>query len=192
MLEKIKKHMDKMPYTDRIGRIYKFGEYFPTELSPFAYNETIAFEENPMTKEEILASGYSWRDMETKAHSATLETADIPESINDVTEAICKETIACPNNGDPKTQCTSAFRILPDELSFYKQMKLPIPRYCPNCRHHDRLSWKNPFKLFPRTCMCEREAHGHNGVCPNKFETSYAPERPEVIYCERCYQQEVM
>ena len=118
MLEKIKKHMDKMPYTDRIGRIYKFGEYFPTELSPFAYNETIAFEENPMTKEEILASGYSWRDMETKAHSATLETADIPESINDVTEAICKETIACPNNGDPKTQCISAFRILADELSF--------------------------------------------------------------------------
>ncbi len=27
--------------------------------------------------------------------------------------------------------------------------------------------------------------------CPNEFETSYAPERPEIVYCEKCYQQEV-
>jgi hypothetical protein len=27
--------------------------------------------------------------------------------------------------------------------------------------------------------------------CNNTFETSYAPERPEIVYCERCYQGEV-
>ncbi len=27
--------------------------------------------------------------------------------------------------------------------------------------------------------------------CQNEFETSYAPDRPEIVYCERCYQQEV-
>ena len=29
------------------------------------------------------------------------------------------------------------------------------------------------------------------GYCDVKFETSYAPGRPEIIYCEKCYQQEV-
>ncbi|MFZ1019649.1 MAG: hypothetical protein WAN61_01490 [Minisyncoccia bacterium] len=27
--------------------------------------------------------------------------------------------------------------------------------------------------------------------CAVEFETSYAPERPEIVYCEKCYQQEV-
>jgi hypothetical protein len=27
--------------------------------------------------------------------------------------------------------------------------------------------------------------------CKNEFETSYAPEGSEIVYCERCYQQEV-
>jgi len=26
---------------------------------------------------------------------------------------------------------------------------------------------------------------------PNEFETAYAPDRPEIVYCEKCYQQEV-
>lgn len=33
--------------------------------------------------------------------------------------------------------------------------------------------------------------HGDNH-CPNEFETSYAPERPEIVYCEDCYQNEVI
>lgn len=27
--------------------------------------------------------------------------------------------------------------------------------------------------------------------CQNEFETSYSPDRPEIIYCEKCYQQEI-
>jgi hypothetical protein len=27
--------------------------------------------------------------------------------------------------------------------------------------------------------------------CEVEFETSYAPDRPEIVYCEKCYQQEV-
>ena len=32
----------------------------------------------------------------------------------------------------------------------------------------------------------------HKGKCPNEFETSYAPDRPEIVYCEQCYQAEVI
>jgi len=41
--------------------------------------------------------------------------------------------------------------------------------------------------------MCDKDNHhNHNaGKCEIEFETSYAPERPEIVYCEKCYQQEV-
>jgi hypothetical protein len=36
-----------------MGRIYKYGEFFPSELSPFAYNETTAQEYYPLTKKKL-------------------------------------------------------------------------------------------------------------------------------------------
>ena len=183
--------MDEMPYIDKLGRKYGFGECFPTELSPFAYNETVAFEEYTLTKDETLSSGYSWREPESKSYAATMQGAEIPDSIHDVLDTICSEVIACPNQGKVEMRCTSAFKILPDELAFYRQMKLPIPRYCPNCRYHARLKWKNPFRFYERQCMCDLGNHGHSEKCPNEFETMYAPERAEKIYCKECYQKEV-
>jgi len=32
--------------------------------------------------------------------------------------------------------------------------------------------------------------HG-DSPCENEFETTYDTERKEIIYCEKCYQQEV-
>lgn len=32
--------------------------------------------------------------------------------------------------------------------------------------------------------------HG-DAPCGEEFKTGYAPDRPEIIYCEKCYQQEV-
>ncbi|MCC6323999.1 hypothetical protein IT400_04385 [Candidatus Nomurabacteria bacterium] len=199
MIEKIKKHMDDMPYVDKVGRAYKFGECFPTELSPFAYNETEAFEENPLSKEQVLAFGYKWKDLDPKSHAPTVQANNLPDSIDDINDVICNEIIECPNKGNISTQCTSAFKIIPGELSFYRLLKLPIPRYCPNCRYHSRMKWKNSFKFYKRTCMCgsisspsTTTKHNHQGKCEVEFETSYAPDRPEIIYCEKCYQQEVI
>ncbi|MDD5146640.1 MAG: hypothetical protein PHN39_02780, partial [Candidatus Pacebacteria bacterium] len=44
LVPKIIQHMNDMPYTDKKGRVYRYGEFFPPELSPFCYNETIAQE----------------------------------------------------------------------------------------------------------------------------------------------------
>lgn len=191
IVEKIKIHMNEMPFIDTIGRKYTFGECFPTELSPFAYNETIAFEENPLSKDEIISLGYKWKDVEKKLYIPTIKSDAIPDSIHEVADAVCDEIIECPNQGKIETQCTSAYRILPDELSFYRQMNLPIPRYCPNCRYHQRLIWKNPFRFYKRQCMCELLNHQHKDQCLNEFETMYAPNRLETIYCKECYQKEV-
>jgi len=191
LVEKIKIHMDDMPYIDKKGHKYPFGECFPTKLSPFAYNETAAYEEYPLSRNDVLSLGYRWKDVESKTYIPTIKINEIPDIISDVPDSICDEIIECPNQGKVEMQCTLAYRILPDELAFYRQMKLPIPRYCPNCRYHTRSVWKNPFHFYQRQCMCAFSNHNHKGKCLNEFETMYAPERPEVIYCKQCYQQEV-
>ena len=57
LVPKIIKHMNDMPYIDSKGRVYKYGEFFPFGSSPFSYEETVASEYFPLTKEEIKNSG---------------------------------------------------------------------------------------------------------------------------------------
>lgn len=192
LIKKIKIQMNDVLYVDTTGKVYPFGEFFPAELSPFAYNETTAFEENPLSKEEIISLGYKWKDIDTKSYIPTIKNDEIPDSIRDILDTICDEVIECPNKDKVETRCTSAYKILPEELVFYRQMNLPIPRYCPNCRYQQRLVWKNPFYFYERQCMCELLSHNHKGRCLNKFETMYAPKREELIFCKQCYQKEVL
>ena len=183
IVDKIKKQMDEMPYIDKKERVFKYGEFFPYDMSPFGYNETNAHDFFNIKKEEAIAKGYPWKDKEKINYQTTVNSSDLPDDVNDTNEDILKEIINCPNNGDQDFQCTSAYRIVPDELQFYKQKNLPLPRFCPNCRHYDRLKYRNPIKLYNRGCMNEN--------CKNVFETTYSPDRPAKIYCEKCYQQKV-
>ncbi len=183
LVTKIKKHMDEMPYIDKKGRMYRYGEFFPTELSPFAYNETIAQEYFPLTKEKALSKGYTWKDQETRNYEITLKPEDLSDHISEIGDDVLAQVIGCAHEDKCNEQCTTAFKIISQELQFYRQMNLPLPRLCPNCRHYQRLKQRNPLKLWHRKCM--------KSGCTNEFETSYAPDRPEIIYCERCYQQEV-
>jgi hypothetical protein len=182
LVPKIIKHMSEVPYIDYIGRSYVYGEFFPSELSPFAYNETIAQEYYPLTKEQALEQGYRWKDKEERNYKIDIKSKDIPDKIIDVTDDITNKIIECSHK-DCNHQCTEAYKIIPEEYQFYKRMNLPLPRLCPNCRHYERLAQRNPLKLWHRRCMKEG--------CNNEFETSYSPERPEIVYCERCYQNEV-
>ena len=184
LVPKIIKHMNEMPYIDKNGKIYKYGEFFPSELSPFAYNETIAQEYFPKNINEIKDQGYIYRRPLDRDYKITLESKDLPDHIKDTDDNILSETISCPNKGSELTQCTYAYRIVKEELNFLKRYNIALPRYCPNCRHYERLSQRNPMKLWHRSCMKEG--------CSNEFETPYAPERPEIVYCERCYQNEVI
>jgi hypothetical protein len=192
LVPKIIKHMNEMPYVDSNGLIYNYGEFFPSELSPFAYNETIAQEYFPMSKENILNSGYIYREPVERDYKITINSGDLPDHIKEVSDEITADIISCANNGDQLTQCTNAYRITFDELSFLRHNNIALPRLCPNCRHYRRISLRNPMKLWHRSCMCDLPNHIHEGKCEVEFETSYAPERPEKVYCEKCYQAEVV
>jgi hypothetical protein len=170
----------------------EYGEFFHSKLSPFTYNESIAQEYFPLAKEEALTQGYRWTDGETRNYKIDIENKDIPDSINDVGEDIVNKAISCEHAGTCKHQCTEAFKIISEEFKFYKRMNLPLPRLCPNCRHYGRINLRNPLKLWERACMCNKEGHFHEKEkCAVSFKTSYAPDRPEMVYCEKCYQQEI-
>jgi len=192
LVPKIINHMNKMPYADKLGRIYKYGEFFPIEFSPFAYNDTIAQEYFLLTKEQAIKQGYNWKDSDKRAYTITKTSDQLPDNIKDIDDSILKDTIQCLHNQKCDEQCTQAFKITIQELQFYKKINLPIPRLCPNCRYYQRMAQRNPLKLWHRQCMCDKKHPHHTGKCSNEFETSYAPERKEIVYCEQCYQQEVV
>ena len=184
--EKIHKQMMEMPYVDKVGNEYRYGEFFPIELSVFGYNESIAPQAFPLTKEQALSAGYHWQDHTQKTTGKeTMAPDDIPNSISAIPDSFTDETLAC-------TLCNRNYKIITEELRFYKTMNIPIPRCCFYCRSDKRFSKRNPFKLWHRACMCEKGNHDHEGKCVNEFETSYSPERPEIVYCESCYQKEVI
>lgn len=214
----IVEHMDTMPYADAQGRVYKYGEYFPTELSPVPYNISIANEFFPLEEKRARTGGYFWEETAGKDYQVSLKTEDIPDRIRDVPDSITKEVLACAHGRDCAHQCVGAFRIIPEELAFYKHIGVALPRLCPNCRYFERTKQRAPLSLWHRRCMCggqiakDPEAeqvrygagasqisytntapHFHgNESCPNEFETSYAPDRPEIVYCEACYNAEVV
>lgn len=195
LLPKIKKHMDEMPYVDEKGRIYKYGEFFPSDISLHAYNQTSAQEFFPLEKKDIENLGYRFQNIADKNYMPTITKGNLPSSVNDIEDSIINESIECVLWGNEEARmrnCTKAFRITLNELNFYKKYNISLPRKCPNCRHYDRIQRRNPITLWHRKCMCDKTNHLHGTKkCDIEFETSYAPDRPEIVYCEKCYQQEV-
>src|SRR3989344_1003637 len=172
LVEKIKKHMVDMPYRDKLGREYPYGEMLPAELSPWAYNEATVYEWFPITKEEAILKGLNWRDLDPRSYQDT--TMEIPEHIKDVEENVLQAVLKCAN-------CGKNYQIIKKELQFLRRFNFPIPRQCPLCRDRARIASLNPMAIYKRVCA----------KCEKVIDTSYAPGRPEIVYCEQCYQAEV-
>ena len=139
------------------------------EMSPFAYNETHAYEYYPLTKEEVLKFGCTWKDDQQKTQYQG-EVAEASDEIVDTDDNIVSGILQCEVT-------EKNYRILKPELEFYRKMNLPIPRICPDQRHKRRMQLRNPRKLHQRNC----------DKCSAEIQTSFAPERPEQVYCEQCY-----
>jgi hypothetical protein len=169
--EKIRAHIVK-----ELTNLGIYGLMMPPELAPFAYNETIGQDNMPMTKEEALAQGFRWEDdIQMTKGKETMLPENIPDHIRDMSDDIVKEILKCEG-------CERNYKITDQELFFYRKMILPIPRKCFYCRHKNRIERRGPYKFWKRNCShCEKE-----------ITTNYAPERPEIVYCESCYQREVI
>jgi len=147
----------------------------PIRLSPFGYNESAALEYYPLTKEETLARGWYWRDeLPYTTGKETVQMDTVPDSIAEVQDPILDHVLACE-------VCGKNFKLMSAELAFYRQMPVPLPRSCFDCRHLNRFHRKNPTHLWDRTCA----------KCDKAIQTTFNPDRPEIVYCERCYLETV-
>ncbi|MFA6353876.1 MAG: hypothetical protein WCW93_03005 [Candidatus Paceibacterota bacterium] len=152
-----------------------YGLIIPPELAPFAYNESIAQDNFPLTKKEALEEGFRWEDDIQKTEGKeTLNPEKTPNNIKDVLDSITEEILRC-------IDCNRNYKITIPELLFYRNMNIPIPRKCFYCRHQDRVIRRGPYKFFDRNCA----------KCQKNISTNYSPDRSEIIFCEKCYQQEV-
>ncbi len=147
----------------------EWGEFFPISCSGYGYNETVANDFFPMTKEEALARGYQWTDKDTTSQYQGVEYS-IPENITEVKDDIVQSILKCQATGKP-------YKIIRQELDFYRKMNIAIPKTCPEVRYKERSSKRNSRSLYDRQCA----------KCAKEIQTSYAPNRPETVFCEECY-----
>ena len=174
--EKIIEHMKKTG---------EYGEFFPPEIAPVYYNETQGNMYEPMTKEEVLAKGWHWEEnIPGTFGKETISITSIPDKIEDIPDSYMNEIFGC-------LECSKNYNITKNELLFLRKEKIPFPRKCPNCRYKRRFNLRPLRKLWHRDCMCEKSEHGHADKCLVEFETPYAPDRPEKVFCESCYNKEV-
>ncbi len=140
----------------------EWGEFFPIENSMFAYNETVAQDYFPLTPE----TAPSWKPEEIHP----ILHNPIPDSIHDVSDEILQSALICQKTG-------RLYKIIPQELAFYRKMQIPIPQFAPETRNQLRIQKRNPIHLWGRNCA----------NCQAPIQTSYSHDRPATVYCESCY-----
>ena len=160
MIIKIKEHMK---------RTGEWGHPFPYQLSPFAYNQTVAYDTYPLTKNQVLSSGLMWYESKEEAKYFG-QDYKIPDNVNEVDESICDRILICEKTG-------KNYKIIPHELEFYKKFNLPLPRTCPDERYRELLNLQNPHKLRDANCS----------ECKKEIKTSYSANTTYKIVCEECY-----
>ncbi|MFA5792272.1 MAG: hypothetical protein WC897_00175 [Candidatus Gracilibacteria bacterium] len=134
----------------------EWGKYFPLKMSAFGYNETFAYDMWPLSEEKALKLGFRW--------SSYKQDAEISGD----------DYVICEVTGRP-------FKLIKQEIEFYKKHEIPFPKIHPNVRIEQRYKIRNPNEFWERNCA----------QCGGKIVTTYDPKRPEIVYCEKCYLDEV-
>lgn len=177
------KGYSKDEYEDLVPRIIEhmkdsdeWGQFFPVQLSPFGYNETLAQQVFPMAKDEVLKNCWKLEEVSLEAPKASkvLPASQLPQDIDEIPDDILNWAIECEVSKKP-------FKIIPQELDFYRKYHLPIPHLHPEERHKSRMTKRNPQFLWERSCS----------NCQKKIMSSYSPECEVPILCEACYLEKV-
>ncbi len=158
----------------------KRGEYSDGpgfEFSAQAYNFSIGQILYPLTDEEIVKfGGYIAKEPETNVGNMEVLGKDqIPQTINEVNDDILDKAIRCEVTGRP-------FRIIASELAFLRRIGLPLPIIHPSLRMSGRWKFSPVGKKYKAVCK----------KCQKDMETLFDPNEKYLMYCEKCYQQEVI
>ena len=177
------KQYSKQEYENQVSRIiehmqntWEWWEFFPARLSPFSYNETFAQEHFPLSKDQILSKWWKWKDEEDKIPDVQkiIPAEKLPDKISDIPDDILSWAIKCEVSWRP-------FKIIAQELKFYRENNISIPHLHPDERHLSRMKLRNSRILYDRKCM----------NCEKNIQTPYNLEDWKIVYCEDCYLKDV-
>jgi hypothetical protein len=154
----------------------EYGEFFSSAISPFGYNETVAQEYFPFQKEDAIKLGFKWTDYVSPKPDVKkiIPASKLPDDSSQIPDDILNWALTCEITNKP-------YIITKQELKFYRDHKIPIPRRHPDQRHQERMEWRNPRKLWERKCS----------TCGKDVQSSYSSDRTEKVLCEECYLKEV-
>lgn len=117
-------------------------EFFSSAQSPFGYNETIANDYFPLTEEETITKWYNW---ESKSYDpnissvSLIDMSDLPD-ISHVKDNILKQIFICKISSRP-------YRLVKEELNFYRKHWLSLPIYHPDIRHKNRIEIRDTYNF---------------------------------------------
>ncbi len=148
----------------------EWGEFFPEELAPCAYDDSHAMDFYPLTQSEAVALGYRWSGTHSSATSSTAPKRLPPDEIGACTDAVCKETFECEQSGKP-------YRIVARERALLEQLGIALPRCAPDIRRRRRAGLRNKPLYWERMC----------DACGEAMLTTFGPGRSETICCQECY-----
>jgi len=153
----------------------EYGKFLPYSMSAGPFNFSNSFIYFPETKkEDILALGGYWEDID-ESHIEGMPTSDLPDHIKDVPDTIITQALICPETG-------WRFNIAQNELIFYKENNIPLPRYHFDVRTKNSLKYLTVLQSYPYTCFyCEKDIQAYY-----LSEWNY-----QKIACEECYKQNI-
>ena len=99
----------------------EWGEFFPLELAPFAYEDSAADEFFPR---------------ESAGTAVARCAATVLDDLAAIGDAACREVHSCG--------CGKKFHIQKSELRIHKKMNVPLAGTCPDCRRAERNQWRSP------------------------------------------------
>ena len=73
--------------------------------------------------------------------------------------------------------CKKVFLVVEKEIEFLKHKDIPLPSECFKCRQDKRLAMRNERNLYKRKC----------NKCNQEMISTYAPDSPYIIYCQKCF-----
>jgi len=153
----------------------EYGKFLPYAMSAGPFNFSTGLLYFPETKkEDILALGGYWEDI-NESHIEGMPTSKLPDSIKDVPDTIITKALICPETG-------WRFNIAQNELIFYRENNIPLPRYHFDVRIKKSLKYLTVLQAYPYTCF----------YCHKDIKAYYLPEWGyKKIACEECYKQNI-
>lgn len=116
-------------------------------MSPFGYNQTNANHYFPLTREQAIQQGFNWSDYEPPLPKVDkiIPAGKLPFDIKKVPDDILNWAIECEVSRKP-------FRIIKQELAFYRAHNIPLPKRFPDIRYKDRFTLREPRTIYDRKC----------------------------------------